>query len=73
MTLEELGQGHMLGNAVGFTFASSSLLVGNKLCNKKGTLLHFMVGARARLSETCVGLRANGTDFHLTIMVLIFT
>ena len=43
-----INEGHMLGNAVAFTFASTALLVGNRLCNKRGTLLHYMVQALAR-------------------------
>jgi formin 2 len=40
-----INAGHMLGNAVAFTFASTALLIGNKLSNKRGTLLHLIVKA----------------------------
>jgi len=44
----------MLGNAMAFTFASTSLLVGNKLSNKRGTLIHFIVEALERKGSTAL-------------------
>ena len=38
-----INEGHMLGNAVGFTFESTNLLSGMKMANKRGTLLHYLV------------------------------
>ena len=47
-----INQGHMLGNALAFTFASTALLVGNKLSNRRGTLVHFIVEALERKEST---------------------
>lgn len=38
-----INEGHMLGNAVGFTFESTNLLGGLKMSNKKGTLVHYLI------------------------------